>query len=106
MMTEEEREIAIAEMDKAISNFYYHAVRIGNHPFIEFAGVMTAYTKSCRRAHETGVDFSECNKHSGHELPMESFEIKYLNEKLDCIFVGRINAYDPDQQKAYERLID
>lgn len=104
MMNEEERLIALAEMNKAINDFYYRAVRIGNHPFIEFAGVMTAYAKSCARAHETGIDFSECNKHTGHELPIEPFEIKYLNEKLDCIFGGRINAYDPEQQKDYERL--
>jgi hypothetical protein len=79
-------------MDDAIGRFYAAAVQIGNHPFIEFAGVMEAYRKSCQRANEQGIDFSDCNRHAGRQLPMESFEIDYLNEKLDCIFGGRILA--------------
>ena len=67
-------------------------MRISNHPFIEFAGVMTAYQKSCRRAHEAGIDFTECNRHGGAALPMEAFEVQYLAEKLDCIFTGVIRA--------------
>ena len=94
MMTAKEREHAIQKMDEAVSRFYGTAINIGNHPFIEFAGVMTAYVKSCRRAHELGVDFSECNGYAGHAMPMESFEITYLNEKLDCICGGRITATD------------
>lgn len=79
----------------AIAIFIYSsAVQIGNHPFIEFAGVMTAYVKTCRRAHEEGIDFTECNRHSGRPLPMESFEVTYLKEKLDCIFDGRIAAVE------------
>lgn len=76
--------------EEAIRRFYGAAVHIGNHPFVEFAGVMQAYLKSCARAHEKGIDFSECNRHAGHQLPMESFELDYLAEKLDCIFGGRI----------------
>ena len=92
MMTAAEREVALKGMEEAIATFYRNAVGVGNHPFIEFAGVMTAYVKSCRRAHEDGVDFTECNRHAGGELPMESFELTYLVEKLDCIFGGRITA--------------
>jgi hypothetical protein len=89
MMTAAERETALQRMDEAIGRFYGTAVNIGCHPFIEFAGVMTAYVKSCRRAHEDGVDFSECNRHSGQALPMESVELDYLSEKLGCIFGDR-----------------
>ncbi len=92
MMTPDERELALKRMDETVNRFYGAAVQIGNHPFIEFAGIMTAYVKSCRRAHNVGVDFSNCNQHSGHELPMENFEVDYLAEKLDCIFGGRIKA--------------
>ena len=92
MMTVQERETALKRMDETVSRFYSSAVQIGNHPFIEFAGVMTAYIKTCRRAHEDGIDFTECNRHTGRPLPMESFEVTYLNEKLDCIFDGRIVA--------------
>ena len=96
-MTKNERELALIQMDSAIKMFYFAAVNIGNHPFIEFAGVMAAYQKSCRRAHDAGVDFSECNAHSGSQLPMEGYEIEYLNEKLDCIFGGRIFASTPKE---------
>ena len=92
MMTPAEREVALKRMDETIRRFYGSAVQIGNHPFVEFAGVMTAYLKSCQRAHEAGIDFTECNVHSGQSLPMESFEIDYLQEKLNCIFDGRITA--------------
>ena len=91
-MTPEERDVALKRMDETIQRFYSSAVQIGNHPFIEFAGVMTAYLKSCRRAHDAGIDFTECNRHAGSPLPMEQFEVSYLNEKLDCIFDGRITA--------------
>lgn len=80
MMDANERETALQRMDRAVSRFYSEATQIGVHPFIEFAGVMAAYAKSCRRAHEAGVDFSECNRHSGRLLPVEEFELDYLNE--------------------------
>ena len=91
-MTSAERDIALQRMDEAIKRFYSAAVQIGNHPFIEFAGVMTAYLKSCQRAHDAGIDFTECSQHAGKPLPMEGFEVAYLNEKLDCIFDGRLRA--------------
>lgn len=92
MMSAEERELTLARMNQAVSRFYSAAVQIGNHPFIEFAGVMTAYVKSCERAHADGVDFSECTAHAGEALPMESFELDYLAEKLNCVFGGRITT--------------
>ncbi|MFZ3139150.1 hypothetical protein [Polaromonas sp.] len=91
-MNPAERDVALQRMDETIGRFYSAAVQIGNHPFIEFAGVMTAYFKSCQRAHEAGIDFTECSQHAGNPLPMEGFEVAYLNEKLDCIFGGRLKA--------------
>jgi plasmid replication initiation protein len=95
MMNSSERKVALQRMDETIRRFYSAAVQIGNHPFIEFAGVMQAYLKTCQRAHEEGIDFTECNRHAGQPLPMEGFEITYLNEKLACIFDGRIIAAEP-----------
>jgi hypothetical protein len=92
MMNPSERESALRDMQHVLDHFYGAAAQIGVHPFIEFAGVMTAYVKSCRRAHEGGVDFTECNQHAGRALPMEGFEVAYLAEKLNCIFGGRITA--------------
>lgn len=102
-MNTEERVAAIANMEATVAEFYRRAVGIGNHPFLEFAGVMTAYVNSCRRAHEQGIDFSQCNRHTGQALPMESFEIAYLTEKLDCIFDGRIvgTQTEPADQHDY-----
>lgn len=95
-MGEQERVEALRRMQGAVSRFYSEAVQIGNHPFIEFAGLMTAYVNSCRLAHAEGVDFTECNVHAGRVLPMESFEIAYVAEKLDCIFGGRVAAIQDD----------
>ena len=92
MMNNSEREKALEQMVRTSSAFYASAVAIGNHPFIEFCGLMNEYIKACRNAHNYGIDFSECNTHSGKELPLESFEIDYINEKLNCIFTGRVRA--------------
>ena len=92
MMRAPKREVALQRMDETIRRFYSAAIQIGNHPFIEFAGVMQAYLKTCQRAHEDGIDFTACNRHTGNPLPMEGFEITYLHEKLNCIFDGRISA--------------
>jgi hypothetical protein len=76
-------------MQAASYSFYRAAVNIGVHPFIEFTGLMNEYVKVCKKAHEQGIDFSECNTHSGISLPMRPYEVSYVNEKLECIFTGR-----------------
>lgn len=89
MMTHEEQQSALDGMRAASNAFYTQAVRIGNHPFIEFAGLMNEYILACQRAHEQGIDFSACNTHVGQPLPLASHSIDYINEKLECIFMGR-----------------
>ena len=88
MMDAKERGAALEKMAEASNAFYRAAVAIGNHPFIEFTGVINEYINACRAAHAKGIDFSDCSTHSGVELPMESFQVKYINEKLECIFQG------------------
>ena len=88
MMSVEERERALVLMRCASEAFYRSAVSIGNHPFIEFAGLMNEYINACRSAHEQGMDFSECNRHSGRVLPLHPVMSDYVNEKLECIFSG------------------
>ena len=88
MMTAAEREVALAKMRETSAAFYASAKRIGNHPFIEFAGLMNEYILACQRAHERGIDFSECNQHSGLVLPLHETMSDYINEKLACIFSG------------------
>jgi hypothetical protein len=90
ILNTKEREIALAKMKEASSVFYAQATRIGVHPFIEFCGLMNEYIKACEDAHAQGIDFSEFNTHSGKQLPLKSYMIDYINEKLECIFTGRL----------------
>lgn len=87
-MTPEEREVALNRMRDTARQFYLGAVHIGNHPFVEFAGLMNEYIDACKEAHERGIDFTDCNTHTGQKLPLASFQVSYLNEKLECIFMG------------------
>lgn len=90
MINATERETALNEMRRAANAFYHSAVHIGVHPFIEFAGLMNEYIGACENAHAKGIDFSECNTHSGQALPLEAFQRQYLAEKIECIFHGSI----------------
>jgi hypothetical protein len=84
-----EREAMLSQMSDASNAFYAAAVKISCHPFIEFTGLMNEYIKCCADAHNKGIDFTNCSAHSGNHLPMESYQIAYVNEKLECIFTGR-----------------
>lgn len=79
----------IRGMQAASDTFYASAVRIGNHPFIEFAGLLNEYISACREAAANGVDFTACNTHNAQHLPLHPHQIDYINEKLECIFTGR-----------------
>ena len=82
----EERRVMLEKMAAAADEFYFAAIQIGCHPFIEFAGLMNEYIKICHRAHADGLDFNLCSAHSGIALPMKDFEARYLGEKLGCIY--------------------
>lgn len=88
-MSHEEREIALVLMRTTSEVFYSMATKIGNHPFIEFTGLMNEYIQACQNAHLDGIDFSACNTHGDKELPLKAHEVSYINEKLECIFTGR-----------------
>jgi hypothetical protein len=90
MMTHDQQAEALIKMRDASVKFYHAACATGNHPFIEFTGLMNEYIKACERAFDQGIDFSDCNTHTGTHLPIESFMIEYINEKLECIFTGRV----------------
>jgi len=84
-----ERERMLEQMVAANDAFYAAARRIGNHPFIEFSGLLHEYIEACRSAHSAGIDFTQCNTHSGVNLPLHDHQVDYINEKLSCIFTGR-----------------
>jgi hypothetical protein len=86
MMHPEEQVDAIRAM-KAISRvFYSQATELGNHPFIEFCGLMNEYIKIAENARKAGIDFTDATAHQGQPLPIEKYEAAYLAEKFDCIF--------------------
>lgn len=89
MMDTPQRANALAQMQAVSDQFYANAVAIGCHPFIEFTGLLNEYISACRDAHANGIDFTECNIHSGLHLPLKSHQVSYLNEKLGCIFNGQ-----------------
>lgn len=70
--------------------FYYlcFAAGVGStaHAFIEFNGLMTAYIQILENAVRHGIDPHSVNEHSGVALPVEGHEIRYLAEKLRCLF--------------------
>jgi hypothetical protein len=90
MMNHQEREQALQLMTRTSEHFYASARLVGVHPFIEFTGLMNEYIKICRDAHAHGIDFTECNAHSGQKLPLRHQHLDYLNEKLECIYGGRV----------------
>lgn len=85
-MSAEARSVCLEKMQKAASDFYRAACQTENHAFIEFTGLMNEYITVCRSAHQRGEDFTEFNVHAGQHMPMEPFELDYMNEKLECIF--------------------
>ncbi len=98
MMSKDERRVCLSQMEAAAGNFYRAATAIGNHPFIEFTGLMNEYTKLCFDAHNAGIDFTECSAHSGVPLPIPDYSLRYIAEKLECIFQGalRVSPKPPD----------
>lgn len=97
--TPEERVVMLAMMREASNAFYSRAVRIGCHPFIEFAGLMNEYIKLCQQAHEAGIDFNESSGHSGNPLPMAPYEAAYIGEKLGCIYGPSLQP--PENTRAF-----
>lgn len=82
----------ITEMEKISSVFYQLAIRVGNHAFIEFAGMMNEYIKICRDTVNSGRDFTCANTHVGQSLVFAGYNLDYIFEKMDCIFGPSISA--------------
>lgn len=86
MYTDEELDSMLKEMKDCSSHFYARAVRIGNHPFIEFCGLINEYVSMCKTTAQANVDFTICNRHVGIPLLAHDYQIKYMAEKFECIF--------------------
>lgn len=73
-------------MQEASDAFYKHAVSLKCHAWIEMAGVMNEFIKVNRNAVAAGIDIDFANKHTGVIPPMQTFEARYLGEKIGCMF--------------------
>lgn len=80
------RALMLKDMQRVSDAVYSRAITIGNHAFIEFVGLMNEYIKMCAESQKQGIDFTNTNVHSGHALPMATFNASYIGEKLGCIF--------------------
>lgn len=89
----------LTAMQTASDQFYAAAVRIANHPFIEFTGLLNEYIKCCGDALGAGIDYSQCSVHTGTHLPLLPHRIAYLSEKLECIY-GTANLEPRGKEEA------
>ena len=76
----------IRGMTAVSHDFYPAAVRVGNHAFIEFCGLMNEYIKLCQQTVKEDGDFTMGNVHTGRPLVAHDFNIRYIAEKFECIF--------------------
>lgn len=94
----------VNEMRKIVDRFYFQAIGVGNHPFIEWTGLMHEYVSICQLALNEGIDFTSCHIHSEEALPLHPVNIDYLAEKVRCIFGRSINAH-PDEFQTFVKLV-
>lgn len=96
----DELKVVLRKMDDTATAFYGAARAIGNHPFLEFCGLMTEYVKMCEVALQKGIDFTQASVHTGFHVPMESFHVAYAREKLECIYGPQIMNEGPGSPTA------
>lgn len=82
--TPAEREAMLAKMHRAKEGFYFMAVQVGDHAFVEFAGMIGEYIKLCEALHKKGFDFAELAQVS------KPYHAHYVGEKIGCIYGGAL----------------
>jgi len=102
-LTEEEiaeRIEYIEKLQKIVESFYwtlFHAEVGGKfHAFLEWCGVMGEHLNICKDIAKTGADPFDMNRHTGKTLPVELYRLKYMAEKMECIFDGAIEVNIPE----------
>lgn len=100
------REEILRAMERVTAAFYPQSTQTHCHPFIEFTGLMNEYIKVCRAAHEEGIDFTQANTHTGQSLPMATFNVTYLAEKLNCIYGPSLIQDGPNRDAFIDVLFD
>jgi hypothetical protein len=93
-------EQSLERMTLAAHHFYLEAVRTDCHAFLELTGIMNEYIEACKAALAQGIDFREVNGHHSQRMHLESYQLDYFNEKLNCIFQGCLGiqaVINPDE---------
>lgn len=96
--TPEERKAILDKMQAASDIFYSIAVAAGCHAFIEFTGLLNEHIKICREAENSGIEWVRANVHGDTHLPFKPHNIKYINEKLECIYGRGLASVDDQKQ--------
>ena len=90
--------------DETYWRFFHAGMGQEAHAFIEFCGVLNKYVDLCARAAEQGIDFRSANTHTGQAMPVADHDMRYLGEKLTCIFGPLIDANPVARQALKEAL--
>ena len=72
--------------------FYEGAAKTDCHAFLEFTGLLREYCKVCEQNLARGIDFRELNGHRAQRMELQSYNIDYFNEKLNCIIQGLLRV--------------
>jgi len=78
--------------------FFRAEVGSNCHAFLEFNGLLGKYVELCSRAAKKGLDFRSWNEHNdnaGMKDVLEEHDVRYLAQKLRCIF-GPVFDARPD----------
>ena len=90
---EQDAKQTLEAMSRASKAFYAAAVATGCHAFIEFAGLMNEYINICAdMSREGDHSWLVANTHTNKPLKMHAFQMKYLTEKLNCIYGPSLRA--------------
>lgn len=100
----DELKVMAKRMRMVTSMLYPELVQTSCHPFIEFCSLMSKYVDICERAAVLGIEFPMANRHTGMALPVEEHDLRYLAEKLECIFGPIIDA-NPKAKQVFARAL-
>lgn len=81
-----QREEMLVGMHFTVRVFYALAVAAHVHAFREFTGLMNNYVEACADAEKRGAPWVEANECSGSPLRWHTGQLKYIDEKLRCMF--------------------
>lgn len=94
--TESELRAITADMTQIADVFYMLCSKAGFahkcHPFLEFTGLMREYIHGCNMLIREGKDFRRSSGHALKESAVLPIDIRYISEKLNCIFGPTLRA--------------